>query len=221
MWNREVIRMLAEGTLVTLFITLVSTFFAYVLGLPMGILLVVTAKEGLKPQPIVYKILDVVVNIVRSIPFLILMVLLIPMTRFLVGKSYGVAATIVPLTVAAAPFVARMVESSLLEVDRGVVEAAQSMGAGLGTIIFKVLLTEARTSLLVNATIALGTILGYSAMAGAIGGGGLGSIAIQYGYHRYEEGIMFATVILLILLVQMLQLMGTKLSKKFDRRLTK
>lgn len=221
MWNREVIWMLAEGTGVTLFITLVSTFFAYVLGLPMGILLVVTAKGGLKPQPIVYKILDVVVNIVRSIPFLILMVLLIPMTRFLVGKSYGVAATIVPLTVAASPFVARMVESSLLEVDHGVVEAAQSMGAGLGTIIFKVLLTEARTSLLVNATIALGTILGYSAMAGAIGGGGLGSIAIQYGYHRYEEGIMFVTVILLILLVQMLQLMGTKLSKKFDRRLTK
>lgn len=221
MWNSAVVWMLVEGTFVTLFITLVSTFFAYVLGLPMGIALVVTAKGGLKPNAVVYKILDVVANIVRSIPFLILMVMLIPVTRILVGKSYGVAATIVPLTVAAAPFVARMVESSLLEVDPGVVEAAQSMGASLWTIIWKVLLVEARTSLLVNATIALGTILGYSAMAGAIGGGGLGSIAIQYGYNRYETGIMMVTVVLLVLLVQIMQVAGTKLSKKLDRRLTK
>lgn len=221
MWNNAVVWMLVEGTFVTLFITLVSTFFAYVLGLPMGIALVVTAKGGLKPNKAVYKILDVLANIVRSIPFLILMVMLIPVTRILVGKSYGVAATIVPLTVAAAPFVARMVESSLLEVDPGVVEAAQSMGAGLWTIIWKVLLVEARTSLLVNATIALGTILGYSAMAGAIGGGGLGSIAIQYGYNRYETGIMLVTVVLLVLLVQIMQAAGTRLSKKLDRRLTK
>lgn len=221
MWDKEIVTMLAEGTVITLFITLVSTFFAYVLGLPMGIVLVVSAKDGLKPNRVVHKILDVIVNVVRSVPFLILMVMLIPFTRLVVGKSYGVAATIVPLTIAAAPFVARMVESSLLEVDRGVIEAAQSMGANLNTIIFKVLLAEARTSLLVNATIALGTILGYSAMAGAIGGGGLGSIAIQYGYYRYEEGIMFATVILLILLVQIMQVAGTKLSKKLDRRITK
>lgn len=221
MWNSAVIGMLVEGTFVTVFITLVSTFFAYVLGLPLGIALVVTAKGGLKPNAVVYKVLDFIVNIVRSVPFLILMIMLIPLTRFLVGKSYGVAATIVPLIVAAAPFVARMVESSLLEVDPGVIEAAQSMGAGLWTIIWKVLLAEARTSLLINATIALGTILGYSAMAGAVGGGGLGSIAIQYGYNRYEEGIMFVTVVLLVVLVQVMQAAGTKLSKKLDRRLTR
>ncbi|MBD5460668.1 MAG: ABC transporter permease [Lachnospiraceae bacterium] len=221
MWNSAVIGMLVEGTFVTVFITLVSTFFAYVLGLPLGIALVVTAKGGLKPNAVVYKVLDFIVNIVRSVPFLILMIMLIPLTRFLVGKSYGVAATIVPLIAAAAPFVARMVESSLLEVDPGVIEAAQSMGAGLWTIIWKVLLAEARTSLLINATIALGTILGYSAMAGAVGGGGLGSIAIQYGYNRYEEGIMFVTVILLVVLVQVMQAAGTKLSKKLDRRLTR
>lgn len=221
MWNSAVIGMLVEGTFVTVFITLVSTFFAYVLGLPIGIALVVTAKGGLRPHAAVYKVLDFIVNIVRSVPFLILMIMLIPFTRFLVGKSYGVAATIVPLIVAAAPFVARMVESSLLEVDPGVIEAAQSMGAGLWTIIWKVLLAEARTSLLINATIALGTILGYSAMAGAVGGGGLGSIAIQYGYNRYEEGIMFVTVILLVALVQIMQAAGTKLSKRLDRRLTR
>lgn len=219
MWNSQTVWMLAEGTLVTLFITVVSTFFAYMLGLPMGIALVVTAKEGLRPNKLVYKILDFAVNIIRSIPFLILLVLIIPLTRLLVGKTYGAAATIVPLIVAAAPFVARMVESSLLEVDSGVVEAAQSMGAGLWTIIWKVLLTEARTSLLVNATIAMGTILGYSAMAGAVGGGGLGSIAIQYGYHRYQTDIMIATVVLLILLVQILQIAGTRLARKLDRRL--
>lgn len=221
MWNSAVIGMLVEGTFVTVFITLVSTFFAYVLGLPIGIALVVTAKGGLRPNAAVYKVLDFVVNIVRSVPFLILMIMLIPFTRFLVGRSYGVAATIVPLIVAAAPFVARMVESSLLEVDPGVIEAAQSMGAGLWTIIWKVLLAEARTSLLINATIALGTILGYSAMAGAVGGGGLGSIAIQYGYNRYEEGIMFVTVILLVALVQIMQAAGTRLSKRLDRRLTR
>lgn len=219
MWNSQTVWMLAEGTLVTLFITLVSTFFAYVLGLPMGIALVITAKDGLRPKKVIYKILDFAVNIIRSIPFLILLVLIIPLTRLLVGKTYGAAATIVPLIVAAAPFVARMVEASLLEVDSGVVEAAQSMGAGLWTIVWKVLLTEARTSLLVNATIAMGTILGYSAMAGAVGGGGLGSIAIQYGYHRYQTDIMIATVVLLILLVQILQIAGTRLARKLDRRL--
>ncbi len=221
MWSSAVIFMLLEGTLVTLFITLVATFFAYVLGLPMGIALVVTAPDGLKPNKILYKILDILVNIIRSIPFLILLVLIIPLTRLLVGKSYGVAATIVPLTVAAAPFIARMVESSLLEVDPGVVEAAQSMGADIFTIVWKVLLVEARTSLLVNATIAMGTILGYSAMAGAVGGGGLGSIAIQYGYYRYQTDIMIVTVVLLILMVQMLQMIGTRLSKKLDKRITK
>ncbi len=220
MWDSAMILMLAKETGITLYMTLVSTILAYVIGLPMGILLVITAKDGLKPNAVVYKILDVVVNVVRSIPFLILLMLLIPFTRFVVGKSYGATATIVPLTMAAAPFIARLVESSLLEVDRGVVEAAQSMGAGIGTIVWKVLLMEARTSLIVGATIALGTILGYSAMAGAVGGGGLGDVAIRYGYHRYQVDIMAVTVALLIILVQILQWIGTRISKKMDKRIT-
>ena len=164
------------------------------------------------------ELLDVIVNIVRSIPFLILLIMIIPLTRIIVGKSYGPTATIVPLTLAAAPFIARMVESSLLEVDHGVIEAAQSMGANLWTIIWKVMLAESRTSLLVNATIALGTILGYSAMAGAVGGGGLGDIAIRYGYYRYQTDIMLVTVVLLVLLVQLLQYIGMTISKKLDKR---
>ena len=212
--------MVAEGTWVTLYMTLASTLIAYLLGLPMGIALVVTAPGGLKPNKIIYKILDVVVNIVRSIPFLILLMLLIPFTKLIVGRSYGATATIVPLSMAAAPFVARLVESSLLEVDHGVVEAAQSMGAGTWSIIWKVLLAEARTSLIVGATISLGTILGYSAMAGVVGGGGLGDIAIRYGYYRYQADIMIVTVVLLVALVQILQIIGTRLSKKLDRRIT-
>lgn len=212
--------LVAEGIGPTLYMTITSTLFAYVLGLPIGILLVVTAPGGLKPNTFLYKVLDVMVNILRSIPFLILLIMAIPLTKLIVGKSYGPTATIVPLVIAAAPFVARMVESSLLEVDRGVIEAAQSMGASLWEIIWKVLLAEARTSLIVGATIALGTILGYSAMAGVVGGGGLGDIAIRYGYYRYETGIMIVTVVLLVILMQILQYIGTWLSKKIDRRIT-
>jgi len=222
MLDRETVMMLVENTGITLYMTLLSTFMAYVIGLPMGIALVVTAEGGLCPDGIVkrtvFKILDFIVNIVRSVPFLILLILVIPLTRLIVGRSYGPTATIVPLTLAAAPFIARLVESSLLEVDKGVIEAAQSMGASIWTIIFKVLLAEARTSLIVGATIALGTILGYSAMAGVVGGGGLGDIAIRYGYYRYESKIMWLTVILLVLLVQILQVIGTKLSRKLDKR---
>lgn len=210
--------MLVEGTFITLYMTLFSTFMGYLLGLPMGIALVITAPKGLRPNKIIYKILDVIVNIVRSIPFLILLILVIPLTRIIVGQSYGPTATIVPLTLAAAPFIARMVESSLLEVDPGVIEAAQSMGANIWTIIWKVMLAESRTSLLVNGTIALGTILGYSAMAGAVGGGGLGDIAIRYGYYRYQTDIMLVTVVLLVLLVQLLQYIGMTISKKLDKR---
>ena len=213
--------MMAEGTGATLYMTLMSTLFGYILGLPMGIILVVTAPKGLRPNQVVYRILDVIVNITRSIPFLILMILIMPFTRILVGKTYGTTATIVPLALAAAPFIARMVESSLLEVDHGVIEAAQSMGASLWTIIWKVLLAEARTSLIVGATIALGTILGYSAMAGTIGGGGLGDIAMRYGYYRYQADIMIIAVVLLVLLVQILQVVGMILSKKLDRRNTR
>ena len=221
MWDSTTINMLMEGIGATLYMTLVSALMAYVIGLPMGIALVVTAKNGLRPNAVAYKILDVIVNIVRSVPFLILLILIIPLTKVLVGKSYGSTATIVPLTLAAAPFIARLVESSLQEVDQGVIEAAQSMGASLWTIIWKVLLAEARTSLIVGATIAVGTILGYSAMAGTVGGGGLGDIAIRYGYYRYQTDIMIVTVILLVALVQILQMIGMKLSKRLDRRISR
>lgn len=221
MLDSQTLAMMAEGTGATLYMTLMSTLFGYILGLPMGIILVVTAPKGLRPNQVVYGILDVIVNITRSIPFLILMILIMPFTRILVGKTYGTTATIVPLALAAAPFIARMVESSLLEVDHGVIEAAQSMGASLWTIIWKVLLAEARTSLIVGATIALGTILGYSAMAGTIGGGGLGDIAMRYGYYRYQADIMIIAVVLLVLLVQILQVVGMILSKKLDRRNTR
>ena len=221
MLDSQTLAMMAEGTGATLYMTLMSTLFGYILGLPMGIILVVTAPKGLRPNQVVYRILDVIVNTTRSIPFLILMILIMPFTRILVGKTYGTTATIVPLALAAAPFIARMVESSLLEVDHGVIEAAQSMGASLWTIIWKVLLAEARTSLIVGATIALGTILGYSAMAGTIGGGGLGDIAMRYGYYRYQADIMIIAVVLLVLLVQILQVVGMILSKKLDRRNTR
>lgn len=184
----------------------------------MGVALAVTDKNGIRPNTIVYKVLDVIVNITRSIPFLILLILIMPLTKLLVGKTYGTAATVVPLTVAAAPFIGRMIESSLNEVDRGVIEAAQSMGASTMTIIIRVLLVEARTSILVGVTIALGTILGYSAMAGIVGGGGLGDIAMRYGYYRYEEELMLVAVVLLVVLVQIFQTAGMKMSVKLDRR---
>ena len=218
MWDNAPTMMVVEGIFVTLYMTLATTFMGYVLGLPMGIALVITAPKGLRPNKIIYKVLDVVVNVVRSFPFLILLIVIQPLTRIIVGKSYGPTATIVPLTLSAAPFIARMVESSLLEVDHGVIEAAQSMGANLWTIIWKVMIGEAKTSLIVNVTIGLGTILGYSAMAGIVGGGGLGDIAIRYGYYRYESSIMWVTVVLLIVLVQLMQYIGMTISKKLDKR---
>ena len=218
MWDNATTMMVVEGIFVTLYMTLATTFMGYVLGLPKGIALVITAPKGLRPNKIIYKVLDVVVNVVRSFQFLILLIVIQPLTRIIVGKSYGPTATIVPLTLSAAPFIARMVESSLLEVDHGVIEAAQSMGANLWTIIWKVMIGEAKTSLIVNVTIALGTILGYSAMAGIVGGGGLGDIAIRYGYYRYDSSIMWVTVVLLIVLVQLMQYVGMKLSKKLDKR---
>ena len=218
MWTKELLNLLLTGTLETVYMTIVSTFFGYVLGIPIGVILTVTDKNGIRPNRVVYRVLDVIVNILRSIPFLILMILVIPVTRLIVGKSYGSTATIVPLVIAAAPFIGRMVESSLKEVDQGVVEAAQSMGASNWSIIRKVLIPEARTSLIINATITLGTILGYSAMAGAIGGGGLGTIAINYGYYRYNTPVMLVTIVIIVLLVQIFQWFGMWLAKKFDRR---
>ena len=218
MWTNEVNTMIINGIWETLYMTLVSTLFGYVLGMPWGIALAVTDKGGIHPNRMAYRIMDVTANILRSIPFLILLIILIPFTRAIVGKSYGSTATIVPLVIAAAPFIARMVESSIKEVDSGVVEAAKSMGASTFTIITRVLLVESRTSILTGATIALGTILGYSAMAGAVGGGGLGDIAVRYGYYRYQEDIMIVTVILLILMVQLFQVIGMMTAAKVDHR---
>lgn len=218
MWTKEVVDMILKGIQETVYMTLLSTLMGYVIGLPMGVLLAVSDKDGLKPNRVLYRILDVIANIVRSIPFLILLILLIPFTRMIVGKSYGSTATVVPLVIAAGPFIARMVESSLKEVDEGVIEAARSMGASNLRIIVKVLLVEARTSLINGATIAVGTILGYSAMAGTIGGGGLGDIAIRYGYHRYQADIMIVTVVLLVILVQIFQMIGTTLANRLDKR---
>ena len=218
MWTKEVVDMILKGIQETLYMTLLSTLMGYVIGLPMGVLLAVSDKDGLKPNRVLYRILDVIANIVRSIPFLILLILLIPFTRMIVGKSYGSTATVVQLVIAAGPFIARMVESSLKEVDEGVIEAARSMGASNLRIIVKVLLVEARTSLINGATIAVGTILGYSAMAGTIGGGGLGDIAIRYGYHRYQADIMIVTVVLLVILVQIFQMVGTTLANRLDKR---
>lgn len=218
MWDKDMIIMLAQGCVDTLYMTLLSTLFGYILGLPMGILLAVTDKDGIRPNAVVYKVLDFTANLIRSIPFLILLILVIPLTKLIVGKSYGPSGTVVPLVIAAAPFIARMVESSLKEVEHGVIEAAMSMGAGTAAIIWKVLLAEARTSLLVGVTIAIGTILGYSAMAGVVGGGGLGDIAIRYGYYRYQTDVMLVTIIILVLLVQIMQGLGMMLSKKIDKR---
>lgn len=218
MWTSATTDMIITGIGQTLYTTILSTVVGYVFGLPLGVMLAVFDKDGLRPNKAVYKVLDVISNIIRSIPFLILLILIIPLTRIIVGQSYGSSATVVPLVVAAIPFIGRMVESSIKEVDAGVVEAARSMGASDLRIIVKVLLLESRTSLITGATIAIGTILGYSAMAGSVGGGGLGDIAIRYGYYRYESQIMIVTVILLVVLVQVFQSIGMIIASKLDKR---
>ena len=218
MMDETMIKMLLEGIRDTCYMTLVSTFFGYLIGLPLGIALTLTDENGITPNRAIYRILDVIINITRSIPFLILLILVMPLTKAIVGKTYGSTATIVPLTLAAAPFIGRMVESSLKEVPTGVIEAALSMGAKTGTIVWKVLIGEARTSLLVGATIVLGTVLGYSAMAGVIGGGGLGDIAIRYGYYRYDTGVMLVTLVFIVAIVQLLQGLGNLAARKIDHR---
>ena len=219
MFDQQTVMMLLEGVVDTLYMTLVSTFFSYVFGMIMGVLLVICRKGGIRPCPVLYGVLDVVVNLTRSFPFLILMIAVIPFTRFVVGTTIGNNATVVPLVLAAAPFVARLIESSLLEVDAGVVEAAQSMGASTMQIILKVLLPEATPSLINGSAIAATTILGYSAMSGTVGGGGLGKLAIMYGYNRYQTDIMFATVVLLIVIVQIFQSIGNWATKRSDKRI--
>ena len=217
MIDQQTVEMLLVGVWDTLYMTLVATFFSYVFGLVMGVVLVVCRKDGIRPNVLVYGVLDVVVNLTRSFPFLILMIAVIPFTRFLVGTTIGNNATVVPLVLAAAPFVARLVESSLLEVDSGVVEAAQSMGASTWQIISKVLLPEALPSLINGSAVSAITILGYSAMSGAVGGGGLGKLAIMYGYNRYQTDIMVMTVVLLIIIVQAFQSFGNWATRRSDK----
>ena len=209
---------MGEGILETLYMTLASTLLAYAFGLPLGVLLVVTDEKGILPCKPLKAVLDVIVNVTRSIPFLILMIAVIPFTRAVTGTSIGANATVVPLVLAAIPFVGRMVESSIREVDAGVVEAAQSMGATPLQIICRVMIPEALPSLVNGAAIATTTILGYSAMAGAVGGGGLGVIAINYGYHRYQSDVMLVTIILLVIIVQILQWIGTSLANRLDKK---
>lgn len=204
----------------TFYVTVLSTLLATVIGLPLGVLLVAGEKNGVLPLPHwLMSVLNVVINLLRSIPFLILMIMVFPLSRLLIGTTVGTTATIVPLVVAAFPFVARLAETSLREVDPNIVEAAQSMGATPMQIICKVMIPESVPSLLQNFTTALTTILGYSAMSGIIGGGGLGKIAIDYGYYRYKYLVMYAAVILLIVLVQVFQSVGTHLAAKCDKRL--
>jgi len=218
MFERAMLELLGKGILETLYMTVVSTFMAYVFGLPLGVLLCITDENGIYPIPVVNKLLGLIINFLRSVPFLILLVFILPLTRAIVGTTIGSTATIVPLVVGASPFVARMVESSLKEVDSGVIEAAQSMGSSTFQIIYKVLLPEAKPSLILGAAITITTILGYSAMAGFVGGGGLGTIAVNYGYYRYQRDIMAVTVILLVLIVQAFQEIGMRIAKMADKR---
>ena len=204
----------------TIYVTVLATAFAIVIGLPLGVLLVVGEKDGIMPLPAwLLRVLNAGINLLRSVSFLILMILVFPLTRLLVGTVVGTTASIVPLVIAAFPFVARLAESSLREVNPNTIEMAQSLGASPLQIIVKVMIPESVPSLISNATIAITTILGYSAMSGIIGGGGLGKIAINYGYYRYKYLIMLAAVVLLILLVQIFQSVGTRLAAKADKRL--
>ena len=201
----------------TLFMTFFSTVFSVILGFLLAIILTTTAEAGLKPNKIIYKSIDVIINVLRSFPFIILMVFIIPLTRAIVGTSIGKEAAIVPLTIAAAPFVARIIESALREVDKGVIEAARSFGASDFQIIFKVMCKEAVPSIVSGLTLTIISIIGYSAMAGTVGGGGLGYLAISYGYQRFQTDIMVVTVIILIIIVQALQMLGDYLYKKLSK----
>lgn len=208
----------ADAALVTVFVTAVGAALAYVIGTPVGVLLYMTDKGSIAPHPIINRIVGVVVNILRSIPFIILLVMTQPVAKFLVGKKTSLAAFIVYLVLAAAPYVSRMIESSLKEVDAGVIEAAQAMGSNNLQIIWKVLLPEAKPSLLVGAAIAVTTILGYTPMTYLIGQGGLGAMAIQYGLYRFDSTIMYVSALLLVIIVQIIQEVGMRIAKKSDKR---
>jgi D-methionine transport system permease protein len=204
----------------TLYMTFVPTIFAFLIGLPLGILLVTGDEGGIRPLPkLLMKVLNVIINILRSIPFLILLVMVLPISRFLVGTTVGSTAIVPPLAIAAFPFIARLVETSIREVDSGVIEAAQAMGASPFQIVWKVLIPEAKPALISNFMVSLITIFGYGAMAGILGGGGLGSIAINYGYYRKKVLVEYAAVILLVIMVQIFQSVGNVITKKTDKRI--
>ena len=211
--------MLAEGTWQSIYMTVAITAISYLIGIPLGVFLVMSDKNGIHPMASLNWIVGGIVNILRSVPFLILMITIQPFTRMIVGTTIGTKAAIVALVVSAAPFVARMVEQSLLEIDHGVIEAAQSMGASNMQIVTKVLLPESLPSLLNGVLVSATTILGYSAMAGFIGGGGLVDIAIRYGYNRYDSGTMLITVVLLVIMVQIIQSVGSRIAKRSDKRI--
>jgi len=202
----------------TLYMVFFSTIFSLILGFPLGILLLITSKDNIWEKPILNKILNSLINVLRSFPFLILMILLFPLSRIIVGKTIGTTATIVPLSIAAAPFVARVIESSLREVDSGIIEFGLSMGASVWEIIFKILIPEAMPSLILGITLTIINLIGYSAMAGAIGGGGLGDLAIKYGLYRFQTNIMIISVIIIILLVQGIQYLGNKLASYINKK---
>ena len=218
-FDATTINMLVKGIWETIYMVFLSSALSYVIGIPLGIALVVTDREGISPVPLFNKVLGLIINLLRSVPFIILLIMVLPITKFIVGKTIGSNATVVPLIIAAAPYIGRMVESSLKEVDAGVIEAAKSMGASTWQIIVKVLLPEAKPSLLVGAAISVTTILGYSAMAGFTGGGGLGDIAIRYGYHRYQTDMMLVTVVLLVIIVQLIQEIFMRMSRRSDKRI--
>ena len=217
--DAKMIDMLIKETWRTLYMVGLSSMIAYIIGIPLGVALVVTDKDGIHPVPAFSKIAGVIVNLLRSVPFIILLAMVMPVTRFLVGKTIGANAAVVPLVIAAAPYISRMVEASLKEVDAGVIEAAKSMGASTWQIIFKVLLPESKPSLLLGAAISITTILGYSAMAGTVGAGGLGDVAIRYGYHRYQADMMLVTVVILVIITQVIQEVITRCARRSDKRI--
>lgn len=218
MFNPDYTPMLIKATIETLYMTTFSVLFAYILGLPLGTLVVLTDSKGIMPNKYIHAVIGWLVNIGRSIPFLILMVALIPFTRLLVGKAIGSTAAIVPLVVGAAPFVARLIETSLLELDQSLIESAEAMGCNKWQIIYKVMLPEATPSIVRGISITTITLIGYSAITGTIGAGGLGDIAIRYGYHRYEYGVMLATIVILVVLVQLIQFLFNILANKIDKK---
>lgn len=216
-WS-TLVQLVGTATGQTLIMVFFSTLFSFILGAPLGVLLCITAEGNLMSRPVLHQLIDRVVNVLRSFPFIILMILLFPFSRLIIGTSIGTAATVVPLSIAAAPFVARVIENALLEIDRGVIQAALAMGSSTMEIIFKVMIPEVLPPLVAGITLTIINLIGYSAMAGAIGGGGLGDLAIRYGYQRFRSDIMLAAVIVILVMVELIQFIGTRISTALAKR---